>query len=84
VFWATCLDNSSIEDRIEVRKCDILESKLYDEANEPLRNYHVRSAVWTSIQAQQHVASPATQEEEAMSFATVNKLFLGDIKGFKK
>ena len=45
--------------------------KLYDEANEPLHNYHVRSAAWTSIQAQQHVASPATQEEEAMSFATV-------------
>jgi hypothetical protein len=58
-------------------KCDILESKLHDEANEQSCNYHVHSAVWISTQGQQHVASPATKEAEvAISFAKVKLIFL--------
>jgi hypothetical protein len=82
VFLATCLDNSSIGDWIRVRKCDILESKLYDGANEPLSNYHVHFAVWVSTQGQQHVASPATKYAKApISFALVKLIYLFGVKG---
>ena len=82
MFLATCLDNSSIGDWIGVTKCDILESKLYDETNEPLCNYHVHFVVWVSIQGQQHVASPATKYTKApVSFALVKLMYLFGVKG---
>ena len=77
MFLATCLDNSSIGDWIGVTKCDILESKLYDETNEPLCNHHVHFAVWVSTQGQQHVAFPATKYAKApISFALVKLMYL--------